>query len=659
MPKFFLGLSIIFFLLSSCTYTIKIRDGKTAFEQKQYHVAAAFLEKEFAKAERRTEKGKIALQLGTCYQKTNQPDKALPWLKQAYDLGAGIDALKAYARSLKSLERYSEAIEAYELLGVEIGSPYEFRKDITSCKVAQDWLKETQISYQVVPLEFNSAASDFAPLPYREDKLLFSSDWPAAAGDQNYAWTGRDFMDVFEADLTTGAVIPYRAGINSPDNEGSLTFSSDFNEVFFTRCTGDEDNVSYCRIFYSKLAGNEWSLPKPLTFEEGKANYMHPYLSEDGNFLYFASDVQGGWGGYDIYVSERNTGGWDTPKLLGRSINTEANDVFPFVQQDTLYFSSEGHTGMGGLDIFRVYRIGKDAWSAPQNLKPPLNSGQDDFGFVLDTAPSKDTTIHQRGYFSSARPGGKGGDDIYRFEKKLPALQPTLPAKDTLPVVYKILLDVYVVEKIFSDSEDPNSKVLGRRPVGGAKVAMRNSGQPRQITTSEDGYFSLELEAGADYQFLAVKDGYLNSEQRFSTRGLARDPANPVQRFEVEVLLERIFKNKEIILREIYYDFDKWDIRDDAKPTLDELAANLLLNPGLRIQLASHTDCRGNDSYNLELSQKRAQSAVNYLIGRDVPTARLTARGFGESVPAASCACNRCTEEEHQTNRRTTFTILE
>jgi len=201
--------------------------------------------------------------------------------------------------------------------------------------------------------------------------------------------------------------------------------------------------------------------------------------------------------------------------------------------------------------------------------------------------------------------------------------------------------------------------VLGRKPLPGAKVEITFGPKSGRVTVGEGGKFELELEEETDYSFLAVKDGYLNNAELFSTKGIGRDPNNPVQEFEVEIVLDKIFLNQEIKLENIYYDFDKADIRDDAQPTLNELARNLKLNPDIRIELGSHTDCRGNNRYNQDLSQRRAQSAVNYLIEKGIDPSRLIAFGYGESEPAVDCICNRCTEAEHQTNRRTTFKIIE
>ena len=205
----------------------------------------------------------------------------------------------------------------------------------------------------------------------------------------------------------------------------------------------------------------------------------------------------------------------------------------------------------------------------------------------------------------------------------------------------------------------PNSKVLGRRPLDGASVVIETGNKKQTLTVKSDGFFSMTLAENTDYNFSASHDGYLSNVAKFSTKGIAKDPANPVQTFEIEIVLDKIYRNQEIVLENIYYDYDKWDIRPDAEPTLNRLADVLKQNPSIRIQLGSHTDCRGNDNYNQTLSQRRAESAVNYLISKGIDPNRLSAIGYGETQPAVGCACARCTESEHQANRRTTFKVVE
>ncbi len=658
----------------ACSYTIKIKDGRTAYERKRYSDAIPLLQSELNSATTRTEKGTLAYLLGASYRAKGLDEKALSYFKLAYDNNYGPDALKAWARTLKKLEQYAAAKEAFKNLGIEIGSPYEFRKEITACTIAEDWLKQApENGWTIESAPFNSGQNDFAPVLYSDGRIVFTSDRAIGKEDKNYAWTGNKFMDLLIVGQDEASPQFFDTQLNTTRNEGVACFNRTGTQIFFVRALeaykGDD---AFCKIFTAeKNPDGGWTPPVPLPHQKEKINYLHPALSTDGNTLYFSCNDPEGWGAYDLYTITRNPKaetGWDEPRLLSRNINTPENEVFPSIEQDTLYFASDGLQGMGGLDIFKTFKVDRNAWAPPHNLKAPINSGADDFGFVSIPKNPKDPKnpykigdLVQEGFFTSNRPGGKGADDIYRFQQKIPPPKPpkTIDTLKTGPIVHKILLDVYVLEKIFTDPNNPNTKILGRKPLKNAKLVMTAANKKQTFTTPEEGPVQIELAEQTDHAFSANLPNYLVNSAKFSTKGIAKDPANPIQTFELEIVLDKIFKNTEIILENIYYDYDKWDIRPDAEPTLNKLADVLLQNPGIRIQLGSHTDCRGNDGYNQELSQRRAQSAVEYLITKGINEDRLTARGFGEAQPAANCACARCTESEHQTNRRTTFTVLE
>ncbi len=647
------------FAMSACTYTQKVKDGNFAVDRKQYAVAVDLLKKEYSKAKTRAEKSKIAFQLGESYRMLNKPASASDWYKKAYDDGYGTDALREYAYSLKQTEQYDEAIKQFKELGIEIGSPYEYKREIAACQVAKGWKAEKSKAYSATILPFNSPGADYAPAIFQSGKIVFTSDRQAATGDETYKWTGNEFSDLFVADLQSNEVQPFDNQLNTSNNEGTTTFNKANTELYFTRCYGDKKEDNFCKILTSKWDGSNWSVPVALPFQQNGINYGHPALNADGSILYYSCNSKDGWGGYDIWSSERRPDSnreyqWGEPKLLPRTVNTLGNEKFPWLDGDTLYFASDYHPGMGGLDIFKTYKSAGGAWSPVQNLKPPLNSGSDDFAYVIDYQAKKGQDVLQVGYFSSNRPDGNGNDDLYRFERRIPPPEPEKPVAE-----YKLKLEGYVLEKIYAEADNPDTKLLGRKPLNGANVEVKFGKETKKFTVAEDGFFSMDLAENTDYQFIATKNSYLTGETFFSTKGIGKDPNNPVQTYEVEVVLDKIFLNKEIVLEDIYYDFDKWDIRLDAMPTLNALARNLELNPKIRIQLSSHTDCRGNDSYNTELSQRRAQSAVDYLVSRGIPVERLSAKGFGETLPKANCACTRCTEEEHQLNRRTAFTILE
>lgn len=654
-------LAVTLSMILGCKFTQKITDGKMAFERKQYSVAVDMLNKEYKKADSRVEKGKIAFLLAESYKRTNKNSSAISWYKTAYDNQYGSDALREYSYALKKNEQYGDAIEAFKELGLEIGSPYEYRKEITACKIALDWQEQGDMTgYEIELVSFNSASSEYAPTPYIDNQIVFTSDRSDSKGDDIYNWTGGKFSDLFIANISSNKVKTFSKIINTPNNEGTIAFNNDFSEIYFSRCYDSEDVDYFCKLMRSNKEGDNWTEAVALEFLEPNVNYGHPSLSKDGSSLYFSTDHPDGWGGYDIFVSERTPDGWDTPRPLSRTINSEKDEKFPFMHGDTLYFASTGHTGMGGLDIFRSVKTKEDAWSPIINLKAPINSGWDDFGYVVNQKLKPSGNILHEGYFTSSRIDGKGSDDIYRFVKRIP---PPLPPKPVVEnpdsIIYKLVLDGYVLEKIYQSADNPNSKVLGRKPLLDSAVEIDINGKKRSVKIDRDGKFTLELDKNTDYNFLGSHEGYFNNSARFSTVGIAQNENNPIQKFEIEIVLDKIFKNREIILKNIYYDYDQWNIRRDAQPTLNELAKTLLENPKIRIQMASHTDCRGKANYNQTLSQRRAQSAVDYIISKGVKSERLQAKGFGKSSPEVDCLCSRCSEIDHQANRRTTFSVID
>ncbi|MEM1215086.1 MAG: OmpA family protein [Bacteroidota bacterium] len=649
---------LLVFFLTSCTYTMKIEDGAMAYDRKQYNVAVEMLKKEYRKSDSRIEKGKIAYLLGKSYEALNQGADATSWFKTAYDNQYGVDALRDYAYALKQSEEYTEAAFMFKELGLEIGSPYEYRKDIQACEVAKGWQDEERRAYEVQAHPANTSASEYAPVLYGENELILTSDRAAATGDDTYNWTGDEFSDLFVLNLDDNSLSPLPGAVNTEDNEGTVALTPDGQTLYFTRCGAPKGVDAYCQLYESKKLGDRWGEPTLLLFQTEGVNYMHPAVSADGRMLYFTSDHPEGWGGFDLYRLPLKGAALAKPELLSRSINTPRDEQFPTFDGDTLYFASTGHTGMGGLDIFKTYPFSEDTWASPMNLKPPVNSGSDDFGLVVDRRQaSQEKDVLYKGYFTSRR-GEAGGDDLYEFSRvQLPPEPKPDPNEN---IVYRNVLDVYVVEKIYDEPGNPNSKVLGRRPLPGATIRVELGRNERTLEVDEDGKISLELKENALYRFYASKDGYLNNDDRFNSRGLTQDPAEPEKTYELEIVLDEIFVNQEIVLENIYYDFDESYIRDDAKPTLNELADILRRNPDISIQLGSHTDCIGNNNYNQNLSRDRAQAAVDYLINdAEIAADRLSAVGYGEEQPAVDCLCSRCTDEQRQANRRTTFQIVE
>ena len=639
-----------------------------AYDRKQFALAIKMLPKEYQVEKSQLAKSKLAFMLGESYERTTQNDQAIDWYKTAYDNGYGIEALKSYAYALKRAERYKEAKTAFKELGIELGSPYEFRKDISSCDIALGWKEnESQNAYKVSTVDFNSSSSDYAPSILNDGSLVFTSDKGAISETETYHWTGNRYSDLFTNATDNEPLDSLLSMINTKENnEGTISTNKEGDLLVFVRCSGEERSDHFCKLHYSNKVEGAWSAPKPVEFTKALVNYGHPTFHKAGNIIFFSSNDPDGWGGYDIYASEMGEEGWKEPRLLGRSINTEKDEKFPFLDGDTLYFSSTGHTGMGGLDVFKTYLQKGKKWSSVQNLLPPINSGYDDFAFVVDKINPRGNGVIQKGYFSSSRPLGEGLDDIYEFEKVIPppVEEPVVvkeEKEEPKEIEYKIMLEVFVVEKIYQNSNDPNSKVLGKRPISNSNLDLKrtSNGKNERLNSKNGSSYILELEPEKDYYFFASKADYLNNNNSFSTKGIGKDPKNPIQNFELEIVLDKIFKDKEIVLENIYYDYNKWFIRTDAEPSLNELYSILIQNPLIKVQLSSHTDCRGKADYNMDLSQKRAQAAIEFLINKGIQAERLSARGYGKSSPAIDCACNDCTDSEHQANRRTTFKVVD
>lgn len=659
-PAFFYIAILLF--AASCTYTAKIKSGDQAYDLKRYEEAVRLYSKDYEKAEDKREKARLAFKMAESYKHLNQDEVMLDWYKKAYYDGYPNAALP-YAEALKKNGDYDEAKVIYNDAGRSAGSPWTYQRQMQSCEVSKKWLAEAAKGRWEAALAegMSSAGMEYGPTPFgKQGTLLYSTDKvPLDKKTGKFAWTGKGYSDIVSSG--DGDVTALLKTINSPYNEGSPTFNPDFTEVYFTRCgENGGKGPDFCKIYYARLQDGSWTEPTPLMLGPAEANYASAWISDGGKGLFFSSDQPNGEGGFDLYFSARNQdGSWSEGKNLGNGVNTEGEEKFPTWFRDTLYFASNAHTGMGGLDMFRaVKKEGK--WRSPTNLKAPFNSSADDFHFV----PKDDVS----GWFTSARlpvvkdrdePAAKASDNIYTYKLLPPPPVVVVPPVVEAPVVYKIILKAKVKEKQLLKPEDPNSGMTGSVPLMGAAVVV--SGEDVNLKVNSPlpkDTFSLVLGEEQDYKIVARKDGFFTSTTEITTRGIAQDPKNPIHILEVDLLLSRIVKDVEIVLEDIYYDFDRSEIREDARPSLNRLTAILKDNPSIKIELSSHTDCRGNDTYNMALSQRRAESVVAYLVAQGIDPTRLTAQGYGETMPRETCECRKCSETQHQSNRRTSFKIL-
>lgn len=642
----------------SCSFTEKIRDGRTAFERKRYFQAAEMLMEEFQIARSNIDRMNIAFLIGESNLKFGDFEEAAKWYKIAYEGGYGALALSAYAGCLKQLEQYEEAAASYVKAGDEIGDRIKYRNEIATALQAVEWQSDAEYSpYVIRNLDFNSVAADYAAVPVSGDEIAFTSDRDQSIGDYKYAWTGNDFSDLFLGNVVQNNVTQYGGNqINLDENEGTLTLSPDGMKMVFCRCFSREEYDAFCKLMISDKTGDTWSKPEILPFVKDGINYRQPTFSNDGTILIFSSNIDEATNDYDLYLSRFVEGQWEQPQSLGSRINTPGREAFPSLHNDTLYYSSN-YGGMGGLDIYKTHILANGQWSPPENLKAPINSGADDFAFVVNPFFTASDSILQQGFFSSNRKGGKGSDDIYEYEKRK-----YFPVKPEIKkeFEYEIVLDLRVFQRQYEDENDPNSKVIMRVPLSNANISIREDGiNFKETSSNQYGIMSVNLNPEKEYEFFVSHDGFFNNELIFSTNNIIIDSTKRIQKYEERILLDKIFFDKEILLENIYYDLDESFIRDDAKPTLDTLANLLKINPHIKIQLSSHTDCRAPEDYNIRLSQARAQAAVDYLITDGISPDRMVAKGYGESLLANDCICEQCTEEQHQENRRTTFKVIE
>ncbi len=590
-------------------------------------------------------------ELAACYMMINDPHAAEEWLSAVVSSDKRLpEDVLHYADVLKSNGKYAEAIAQYKNYGKIVPSAKEKSEEMTrSCEMSLKWIKDPLFIDVINAESLNSENSDFGLIAFDGGYMLTSDrklKGKIYTAGEIYGWTGKPFLKLLHFKYNKELKQPPEE-LDALDNNyhnGPGAYDKNSSTLYFTRTkmvkltkkpinsdptswydnSTTKDYVNRLEIYCSQMISGKWQTPVSFQHSNPESYSIgHPALSPDGKMIYFVSDMPGGYGGSDIYFCEKladNT--WSAPKNAGNSVNTEGKEVFPYMATDgTLYFSSNGLPGMGGLDMFSA-KGSKDSWTAPENLKYPYNSSKDDFSIYF--------TGEVTGFLSSDRDGGMGEDDIYSFA-------PTPPKV--------LIICVTTKEKL-----DNNATAI----LPGAKVIISNNSITLPVLPENKGIFYAQSDCGDnEYKIKVIKDGYFASEKKVKTAcKTLNDTIN------VEILLEKIVINKAIVLQNIYYDYDKWDIRPDAAIELDKLVKILEENPDINVELGAHTDSRGKDKYNQELSQKRAESAVAYIVSKNINQSRITAKGYGESVPVNKCVNNvKCTDEEFQMNRRTEFKV--
>lgn len=586
-------------------------------------------------AEKGYQSPELFKKLGNAYYFNGELDKAAKWYKDLFAMNEDVDPeyYFRYSQALKAIEDYDNANKYLSLFNEKTNDSRgnEFAKN----KDYLENIEATSGKYTIGKTSINSEFSDYGP-SYLGNQLVFASARKEGAlFNKIHDWTKQNFTDLYSVTINSDKSLSkpqnFSKSINSKFNESSPVFTKDGKTMYFTRNNyldgkkGKDDNKStLVKIYKASFIDNEWKNITELPFNNDNYSTAHPTLSADNKTMYFASDIPGGFGNSDIYkVKINDDGTFGTPENLGNTINTEGRETFPNIAFDnTLYFASDGHLGLGGLDVFES-KFSNNQFQKPENVGKPINSSMDDFGFIVNKDKS--------GFFTSNRDGGSGYDDIYSF---------TICAQK----LYGIVTDVDTKE-ILSNS----------------KVILFDSDMKKitEMTTDETGKYTFEIECSTKYHVRASKEEYETTEKTFTSK-------NETGETELNLELKRnIFPIKEgtdlakiFDISIIYFDLDKWNIRPDAAKDLQKILEVMKKHPKMEVDIRSHTDSRQTHRYNEILSDRRAKSTLEYLVKNGIEKSRLTAKGYGETQLVNNCSDGvKCSEAEHQKNRRSEFIV--
>lgn len=597
--------------------------------------------------------GKANYFIAESFRLSNRPKEAEIFYAKAGGKGIDSDSVQFYyAQSLKANGKYAEARKQLEeLIKNTSNTPLKDRAQAEMNGLAYiEKLDEKESYYKVKNLDLiNTPSSEYNPV-FLNNELYFTS---SRGNDKIYEATGTPFTDIYKV-ASRGAIVdvatiaPLPQGINTSSiNDGCITFSPDGKTMVFAKGnSAKRKSAEDVDLYISRFRNGVWSEPIMININEPGAWDSSPAFSPDGRTIYFASNRKSrgrnqiSYGGTDLYSAQMDTRGrFSRVRNLGPEINTPGNELFPYMAEDAkLYFASDGHPGYGGLDLFVVKRA--NGKTLIENLAQPVNSSGDDFGMFLFRP--------DRGFFTSNREGGKGDDDIYTFVNEDPNLK---------VVNYYLQGITYTQDKEGKLQILPNTKV---------NLLAENGEVMQDYVTGDDGKFLFRVYENEDYTMVGETDGYLIKRQGYTTKGKGVDPSTLKDlitniTLDTTIVLDKIELNKIFVLDNIYYNFNRADIREDAAKELDKLVQLLVDNPEIKIELGSHTDSVDTDVFNLDLSQRRAESAVRYIVQHGIAPDRIVAKGYGESKPIARNTNPDGTDNPvgRQKNRRTEFKILE
>jgi peptidoglycan-associated lipoprotein len=598
-PKIILILIIVLF--DSCGAHRFMQSGQVSFGIGEYYSAVQKYRKAYRSKKLSQEKAEIAFRIAESYYKISDFAKANIWYKNAIKKNySDPQCMLHYADCLRATQKYEDAATWYQTyLGVK-PDDQSAKNGLESCKLAKNWLDKPSRYVVNTVRELNSKASDYCPIFVggRDNEVIFSSTRDLATGKRTSNITGTRNSDLFTSKFEVQKqkwekpkLLDENNLINTTNDEGAATLTSRGDQIIFTRCRFDKSKDMGAELYSASQSRGSWSEPTLIELVGDSLIAAQPSLSEDGT-IYFVSDRPGGYGGKDIWMAKDKGGGfYEKPENLGPEINTPGDEMFPYIRDNgDLYFSSNYHPGLGGLDIFKATKNEKGKWVV-ENMQAPINSSGDDFGISFIKGEE------EKGLFSSNRKGSRS-DDIYSF---------------------------YLPPKVYNASGDISNKETNQM-IDGALVRIIGTDGTNLKMRADGGHFQIKLKPETDYVFAAFKDGYLNDKVRTSTVGLD-DSKDFRFSFKLTPTTDPIKVNN------INYAFGSYEITEESKAALDTLVQLLNLNPTIKIELMAHTDFVGSDKFNSELSQKRAQSVVDYLISRGINSDRLVAKGYGKTWP--------------------------
>ncbi|WP_339634569.1 OmpA family protein [Bizionia echini] len=630
---------IIFtFIALSSTLLFSQKKVADIFFENYSYVKAAELYEETVKKGDSSEH--VLTRLGDSYYNNSDTESAATWYKLALDKYKKVNPeyIYKYIQTQRSLGNYEEA-DNWLVKFKTIQNDDRRADELDGSNIAlYESLKSKQgVEVKIKNLDINSKYSDFGAFVYNNNMYFASA---RNTDNEIYKWNNEPYLDIYSAEVSNSEnnidsiSNPTSINIKEKDrddvHEASVAITNDGNTMYFTRDNVNKKNkpvydkkgTSHLKIYKAtKAQDGSWDQVLELPFNDDIYSTGHPTLSPDNKILYFVSDREGGFGQTDIYQVAIRGDSYDAPVNLGPKVNTEGREMFPFVAKDsTLYFSSDGYLNLGLLDIFKT-NILKDEEAEVENMGAPYNSGFDDFAYFVDS----DT---QKGYFSSNRADGKGGDDIYGFTAQ--------PCKQMITGTVR------------------DSKLLTPIPMATVQLIDESGKIVKEVTSDENGLYEMEADCSQKYKVLGMKADYKDDLQDVETTDVTGEE------HVVDLNLIPLINDNEIVINPIFFDFDKWGIRADAAYELENIVSVMRAHPNMVIKIESHTDSRGGDNYNLKLSDRRAKSTQEYLYSRGIANERIeSAIGYGETRLVNKCSNGvKCTAEEHQENRRSKFIIL-